>query len=155
MATGSGQPARDQTDRDTALPPLLVRIRARMRRRFVAAALLGILLILAPVVPGMVPGVAFGWLRAYAIALFVGILACVAAAVAAMLADARRLAEASAADDRLCPGCGYDPGPAAGAPACPECGVAYERAAVRRQWAVARRGQAGEMDSVGDDEPPA
>ena len=38
MVTGSGQPARDETDRDAALPPLLVRIRARVRRRLVAAA---------------------------------------------------------------------------------------------------------------------
>ena len=67
----------------------------------------------------------------------------------------QRVARAAAHDHLLCPECLYDLRTLDDAGTCPECGRAYEHAAVRAQWAEAERRLKPEKTGRTIDEPPA
>ena len=54
-------------------------------------------------------------------------------------ASGRALRRAAAADHLLCPGCADDLRTLDATGTCPECGRAYQHAAVRAQWLAAER----------------
>ena len=65
--------------------------------------------------------------------------AAVACVLVAYLLAKRALRRAAAADHLLCPDCTYDLRTLGEMGTCPECGRAYEHAAVRAQWLGAER----------------
>lgn len=67
----------------------------------------------------------------------------------------RALRRAAAADHLLCPDCTYDLRTLDANGTCPECGRAYDHAAVRAQWLEAERRLRRGKDRRAINEPPA
>ncbi|MFI4915047.1 MAG: hypothetical protein ACIAS6_00895 [Phycisphaerales bacterium JB060] len=71
------------------------------------------------------------------------------------IAAKRYIRRAAAHDHLLCPECLYDLRTLDEAGVCPECGRAYEHAAVRRQWVDAQRRIERTSRGGVDHQPPA
>ncbi|MFI4915044.1 MAG: hypothetical protein ACIAS6_00880 [Phycisphaerales bacterium JB060] len=138
MPSAPRQPAATMRERvlrtvwmDAALPGVVRRaMRWKVFAGLVVALLAGVLMLGG--LPRTQP------YRVYAATMFL-LAGAMAVGGRAHLVAAATLRRAAAHDHLLCPACTYDLRALDATGTCPECGRAYEHAAVRRQWVDAAR----------------